>query len=274
MIARFEPLLSLEVWHEYHGGPCPEVGFLIPQPTAAVLRGAGLWAKPAAGQLRVAYHRDDGAGAPVRSAAGKRLRIGLAVRDPSFANVTAGFDPAAGALCYRNEAAAAALDAAPTRLDLRAADPELWREGAFAMVELAVAQSFYAAAPAFQIRFAARGEPLRYYVVARGFSSVDLDQLAVQDQTPGAAGGPDEVRFDRIAPAQLTADERARADTLAADGARVLLFRSAAPVARRARSPRQIQLTRGAEPVIERLPQPGKDRGTSDLIVHLSKTKS
>lgn len=272
MITRFKKLFSLEVWHEYQGGVCPDIGFLVPQRAAALLRGARMMARAADGALHVLYRTDE-AGAPVLSAAGKKVRIGLVVRDPCFANITEGFAPTSGALHYRNSAVATALDDPPGKIDLRDTDPELWREGAFGLVEIAIAPTFYASAPSYQIRFKAKGQPLRYYVVARGFSNGDLDQLAVQDQTSGAAGGPDEVRFDKVPPAQLTADEQSRTDALSTDGARVLLFRSAADVTRRARSAKQIQLMRSTEALIERLPQPGKDRGTSDLIVYLSKTK-
>jgi hypothetical protein len=50
-----------------------------------------------------------------------------------------------------------------------------------------------------------------------------------------------------------------------------LLFRSQAPVARRQRGRRKIQLNRNGEVLIEHLPQPGAERATADLIVHLSK---
>ena len=269
MTTRFKTLFSLEVRHDYHGGVCPDVGFLVPQAAAELLRGAGMLAKPFDGALRVLYLIDE-AGAPVFPAAGKQLRIGLVVRDPYFANITDGFDPSSGALRYQTRTAAAALDDPPAKVVLRDTDPELWQKGAFAVIEIDIDPAFYASPPAFRIRFRARVETLRYYVVARGFSNGDLDQLAVKELT-SSPGQPGELVFER--PQQPTADEKSRTDSLATDGAKVLLFRSVIAIARQERSAKQIQLMRSTEPVIERLPQPGKDRGTADLIVHLSKSK-
>lgn len=269
MITRFKTLYSLEVRHDYYGGACPDVGFVVPQDTAGLMRGAGMVAKGRDGAFHVLYRADEG-GAPVSPAGGKTVRIGLLVRDPYFANITEGFAPASGALHYRNKLAATALDDPPATVVLRDMDPELWRDGAFAVVEIKIAPAFYASAPSYQIHFKARVDTLRYYVVVKGFSNGDVDQLAVQEQTPGQPG---EVMFEKVPPAQLTPDEKSRADILTTDGAKVLLFKSATIVARRERSAKQIQLMRNTEPLIERLPYPGKDRGTSDLIVHVSKSK-
>jgi hypothetical protein len=269
MMTRFKTLFSLEVRHDYYGGVCPDIGFVVPQDTAELMRGAGMVARGRDGAFHVLYRADEG-GAPISPAGGKTVRIGLVVRDPRLANITQGFDPASGALHVRNQQVATALDEPPARVVLRDVNPELWREGAFGLVEIAIAPAFYASAPAYQIGLEARVEPLRYYVVVKGFSSGDLDQLAVQEQTPGQPG---EVKFEKVPPAQLSADEKSRTEILATDGAKVLLFKSTTAVARRERSGKQIQLMRNTEPLVERLPQPGRDRGTSDLIVHVSKSK-
>ena len=201
---RFKPLFLLEVWHEYYGGVCPDIDFTVPQNTAGILRGTGLLAKAVEGTLHVLY-RSDEAGPPPVSAAGKTVRIGLVVRDPCFANITEGFDPGAGALRYRNGAAPGALDP-PDRLALGPrVEPELWREGAFGVVEIAVDGAFYDAAPSFTVAFEARRETLRYYVVAKGFSNGDVDQLTVRDQGFGEPGRPEEVKFRKVLPAELTA---------------------------------------------------------------------
>jgi len=272
MMTRFKTLFSLEVRHDFHGGTCPDIGFVVPEAMTRLLRGAGMLAKGAEGAFHVLYRTDD-AGLPVLSAAGKTVRIGLVARDPYFANITEGFDPASGALHYRNQTAAAALDDPPAKVVLRELDPELWREGAFGVVEIGIDPAFYTAAPSYRIQFKARAETLRYYVVVRGYSNGDLDQLAVRDQTSGVSGQPDEVKFKKVPTPELTADEKSRTDILATEGAKVLLFKSMAAVARRKRSGKQIQLMRNTEPLVEWLPQPGKDRGTADLIVHLSKSK-
>jgi len=340
MMIRLKPLLSLEVWHDYYGGVCKDVGFVVPQDVARLMKGAGLLVKIIDGVLHVFYRADD-AGAPVVSSAGRTVRIGLLVRNPRFVNITEGFDPASGLLYYRNRVAAGTLDDAPARLalaghlfsrplahtarpvtvtfkdsagralhtetvtaqndrpavsfDLTGAtpgaftleeaypdgstrtshyvDPELLREGAFGVVEIDVDPAFYVNAPSFRVSFKARRETLRYYVVVKGFSNGDVDQLTVQDNGFGEAGRPDEVKFEKVLPEQLSADEKSQTELLGSDGAKVLLFKSVAAVARRERGAKRIQLMRNTEALIEHLPQPGKARGTSNLIIHLSKSK-
>jgi len=49
-------------------------------------------------------------------------------------------------------------------------DPELSRDSLFGIVEIAIAQAFYNAPPAFKISFEAREETLKYYVVASEFA--------------------------------------------------------------------------------------------------------
>jgi len=344
MTTRFKTLFSLEVRHGYYGGPCGDVGFVVPRDVVQLMKGAGLLTRVIDGALHVFYRADDagaGAGMP-RSLAGTTVRIGLAVQSPFFANITEGFDPSAGALHYRNSVAAGALDDRPARVSLggnsfswplaRTArpvtvslkdaagrplrtetvtagndrpvmsfdltgvppgaltleetyaagvtrtshylDPELSREGAFGLVEVAIDGAFYDNAPKFTVAFQARLETLRYYVVAKGFSSGDVDLLAVRDQGFGDQGRPDEVKFEKVLSEKLTEDERSRTELLAGDGARVILFRSLSAVARRHNGRKRIQLMRNSEALIEHLPQPGRDRGTSDLIVHLSKSKA
>lgn len=342
MITRFNKLFSLEVTHDYYGGACGDVGFVVPQDVAQLMRGAGLVAKTVNGALYV-FYQAAGAGAPARSVARKTVRVGLKIQSPAFANITEGFDPGLGALHYRNAAAVGVLDA-PTRVMLGGqslswtlarperpvtvtlkdpaghvvrtetvttgsdrpvvsfdltgivpgaltleeaypngvthgpvatyVDPELWREGVFGVVELAIAPAFYESAPSFTVAFQARLERLRYYVVAKGFSTQDVDQLAVKDEGFGEPGHIDEVKFEKVLTTQLSPDEKSRTELLGQDGGRVLLFRSLSAVTRQQSGRRRIQLMRNTEPLIENLPQPGRDRGTADLVVHLSKSKA
>ena len=268
MTTRFKTLFSLAVRHDYYGGACEDVGFVMPRDVAQLMRGVGLMARSIDGALHV-FHGGDGATA--RSAAGRTVRIGLRVQRPSFANITEGFEPGAGVLQYRNGAAADALDAPSRVTDV---DPERLREGVFGWVEIAIAPSFYDRAPRFTVSFQARLGTLRYYVVAKGFSSGDVDQLAVRDEGFGEPGHPDEVRFEKVLPEQLTADEKSTTELLGGEGARVLLFRSLSAVTRRQSGRKRIQLMRNSEPLIENLPQPGRNRGTADLVVLLSKSKT
>lgn len=271
MTTRLQRLFSLEVQHGYYGGACGDVDFVVPQDTAWLLSRARLLARPIEGALHVFHCAAAGAGAPARSAAGRTVRLGLRVHSPSFANITEGFEPGAGALYYRNGSAADALDA-PVRVE--PVEPELRRAGVFGMVDIAMTPSFYECAPRFTLAFQARLETLRYYVVAMGLSNGDVDQLAVKDEGFGEPGHPDEVKFEKVPPERLTADEKSRTELLGSGGARVLLFRSRSGVARQQSGRKRIQLMRSSEPLIENLPQPGSGRGTADLIVFLSKSKT
>jgi len=271
MMTRFKPLFSLGVRHDYYGGACPDIGFIVPERVTRILRGAGMLTKVVDGTLHAVFPAG-AAGDPARSISGKALRIGVVTRDPDFANITDGFAPSSGALHYRNRQLATVLDDPPTAIDLRAIEPALWRDSVFALVEIVVDPAWYREAPSFQIRCRTRTDIWRYYVIVKGFSSGEVDQLAVQEQSSGAPGS-DPATFEKVAPTQLTADEKSRADALASDGARVLVFRSAAGVPLRMTGTKQLQLVRNSEAVIERLPQPGKRHGTADLIVQVSKSK-
>lgn len=145
-------------------------------------------------------------------------------------------------------------------------DPELVQAGVLCLVELRLDGSFAVAPPSFEIAFAARSEILKYYLVAR---SEELGQLGVADAGFADDGRP-EVRFTRVSADGLTADDLPRA-LLERDGAGVVLFKSQAPVARRARGRRKIQVSRNGDVVIEHLPQPGAGKTDANLIVHVSK---
>jgi hypothetical protein len=338
LLTRFAPLLSLEVAHAWYRGPCADVGFLIPQDTARLLRGARLAGKLHAGALRV-FFRTDAAGTPLASAAGQRLRVGLVALSPALANVTDGFEPAAGLLRYRNATAPDALDAPeqiplagqpfthslsrsarPVTASLEDAagrtlaeqtvtresgrdsvcfelgalepgaftlaeaypdattrspcyvDPELARAGAFGVVEIEIDARFYASAVSLRAALAARSETLHYFVVARGYTPADVAQLRVQERS-SAPGQPAELEFERVPAEQLSAGQRATAALLGDEGAQVVLFRSRSSVARRESGTRPLQLLRNGDALIERLPLPGRERGTAELVVLLSKTK-
>lgn len=152
-------------------------------------------------------------------------------------------------------------------------DSHFVASGVFAIAEVLVDRSFYSGAPSFKIQLKSRTETVRYYVVVKGFPSGDLDLLSVLDKGYGDPDRPDEVKFERVLPAVLSTDEKARSDQLATDGAKVILFRSTSVVPRRAMGMKKIQLMRSTDALIEQLPQPGPLRESAELIVHLSKTK-
>jgi len=269
MTIQFKTLFSLTVTHAYYGGVCPDFGFVMPAETERLLRGARLLAKTRDGRLHVLYEAGEG-GAPIVPAAGRTLRIGLKLLNPLFPNFSApAINPAAAVAVYTNAVDALRLGAPQAVAAADLADPELVREGIFGLVEARIDAGFYAAPAVFEIAFAAREETLRYYLVVKRYSTADIDQLTVAD-TGFTDDGRDEVRFTKVPAAAFTPAEIAPA-LLGGGDATVLLFRSQAPVARRQRGRRKIQLRRNGEVLVEHLPQPGAERATSDLIVHLSK---
>jgi hypothetical protein len=267
MTTRFEKLLSLAVQHDYYASACDDVAFVIPESTARIMRGAGLVSKVLGGALSV-FFRADAEGAPARPLPRSPLRIGLAASSSFFANITEGFELAAGVLHYANRARGDALDP-PARVTL-VGDADLSRQSVFGIVEIRVDDSFHRSAPEFNVALRARRETLRYYVVARGFSNGDIGQLTVSDRAPAGSA----VAFAPVEAADLSAEEKRQLDLLAADGSPALLFRSASAVARHQMGRKRIQLLRNDEALIENLPQPGRERATADVIVHLSKSKA
>jgi len=274
MTIEFLPLLTLEATHEYYGGRCPDVAFWIPSGTRRLLAGAHALAKPREDRLNVLFERKDGGGAfePRLTLAGATLQIGLKLLNPEFANFTVlPLAPGGGLPLYRSGASPGALQA-PVALLLDPAHPEdaeLLRAGLLCLVEITVGAGFYAAPPAFVVPFAARAETLKYYVVARNYTAGEFAQLDVSDAGFGADARP-QIHFDRVAPSAFTAAE-IPATQLGAPDARVALFRSQQPVARRGKARTRIQLARNNDVIVSQLPQPGAAAATADLVVHLSK---
>lgn len=142
-------------------------------------------------------------------------------------------------------------------------DPEAMVEGLFGVVEIELANSFYANPPAFNVHFDVKDETLRYFVVASNYTDADLAQLSIQD----SAGG---LGFTKVVSPSLPADQPPPA-ARTVPGAGVVLFRSNAPVHRSATGGLKLQLLRNGEPID--LPLPGAASPTADLVVHLSKSK-
>lgn len=147
--------------------------------------------------------------------------------------------------------------------------PELAAEAIWGALEITLDPAFVAAPPTFAISLAARQEVLRYYVVARNYGAAEFGQLNVTD-----AGATDDVRplvpFERIAAADFAATDLPP-EILGDASARIALFQSTAPVPRRDRGYRKLQLRRNAEVLVKHLPQAGPDRPQAQFIVHLSK---
>ncbi|HVY04715.1 MAG TPA: hypothetical protein VHB46_01940 [Burkholderiales bacterium] len=268
----FEPLLTLRASHAYYGGPCRDFSFFIPSATGRRLAGAHCLAKNRDGILTVLYERKEGGDALV-SMSGGVIQVGLRLDNAHFTNFTE-LPPvfAEGLALYRNAGANPAALQAPVALLLNQAnadDAELMREGLFCLVEIAIDAAFYASAPDFVVDFQAREETLKYYVVARNYTSAEFNQLAVTDEGFAADARP-QVDFTRLAPAQFDEDDPT-AQMLGAADARVAMFRSDQKVARRELARKRIQLARNNDPIISQLPQPGPADVSASLVIHLSK---
>jgi hypothetical protein len=266
-VIEFAPLFTLEVTHEYYGGRSPDFEFTTPSGTERLLAGGHLLAKTRESRLNVLYEKN------TIQIEGKTLQFGLRLVNPSFSNFSVlPFLPGEGLALYRNAGADPTVLDAPVALLLNAADPqdaELLAAGLFGVVEIEVGAGFYAAAPEFGIAFEARAETLKYYVVARNYPSAEFDGLGVSDAGFTTDARP-QIKFDRVAASAFGADDLP-ATLLGGADARVALFRSQAPVARRAKARRRIQLARDTEVIVSQLPQPGTAAPTADLVIHLSK---
>jgi hypothetical protein len=148
-------------------------------------------------------------------------------------------------------------------------DGELAGQPAWAVVEITIATGFYTTPPSFTVSLTARTETLRYYVVAREHTLAEFAQLQVSDEGAADDGRPP-VLFERLESSAFTPSEISPA-LLGNGDVRIALFRSTAAVARLARGRQRIQLSRNGEVLIPHLPQPGAERATADLIVHVSR---
>jgi len=155
-------------------------------------------------------------------------------------------------------------------------DLELLRQGIFGLIELAIAESFYTTPlntppPEFVIKFAAKQETLKYYVVAKNYSETDLNQLNISDA--GEEGRSQIISFTKVLPAAFSSKDIP--PTLLGNGeAQIVLFKSPEKaVARQEKARQKIQLKKNGDVLIPHLPQPSASKGNADLIVQLSKPK-
>lgn len=147
--------------------------------------------------------------------------------------------------------------------------PELRHAGVWGILAVHVPASFAEAPAGFSLKFAARTEPLKYFVVARNFTQAEFDQLEVTDAGFGEAGRTS-VMFQKVPPASFSESDLSPS-LLGDDASRIVMFQSQAPVARRERGLRKIQLRRQGDVLVEHLPQPGADRSQAQFIIHVSK---
>lgn len=147
--------------------------------------------------------------------------------------------------------------------------PALASEQLWGVLALTVDRNFYPNSPTFRVQLQARSEQLKYYVVAQNFGATEFGQLQLADAGAGEQGRA-VLNFDRVLPAAFTADDLPPSVLGDAD-ARIVLFQSSLPVARRAGGYRKLQLRRNAEVLVQHLPQAGSDRAQARFIVHLAK---
>jgi len=82
----FRTLLKIEIVHDYYGGLCRDLDFIVP-PGEPALAAGRLHVRMRDGRLLVLYEAND-TGAPLRSIAGAILFVGLRVNNPAFGNFT------------------------------------------------------------------------------------------------------------------------------------------------------------------------------------------
>jgi hypothetical protein len=170
-----------------------------------------------------------------------------------------------------------ALPHGPWQIEETAAGPpSTWRlrvepglAGCWGLLQIRVDAAHLAAAPTFTLDFAARGDTLRYYVVASRFSDAEFDQLQVLDNGFTAEGRP-QIEFDRLLPAAFGPSHLSPALLDPSGAARIALFQARAAVTRRARGPAGVELHRNGDVLIGHLPQPGADRRDAQFVVHLN----
>lgn len=147
--------------------------------------------------------------------------------------------------------------------------PELTAAGAFGVAELVIDAGFYDAPAELTVAFAAREDSLKYYVVGTKYTDADVNALSVKDAGFTEEQRP-EVKFTKVPPSAFSAADLPPG-LLAGGAAKLALFRSEDPVPRRDGGRRKIQLLKNSDLLIANLPQPGDDRASADLIIHLAK---
>jgi hypothetical protein len=273
----FRPLATLQTAHAAHaGGAVPGARWIVPSATARLLGGARTLVRPRDGRLALLFEAGD-ADAPVVRLDGRTLYLGLALDDAAVWNVTPappGFP--AVPLAWSNAAAPGALapDAALVAPDAPTGARQAMREvraaGGVGLVAVTVAEDQHLAPPTLTVAFAARSEPLRYYVVARRLPDAEFAQLAVQD-----AGFAQDARapiaFERLAADAFGPGELAPALLAGGGDERVTCFRSTVALPRQARARRRLQLVRNGDVLVADLPHAGPERPDAGLVVHLAR---
>ena len=112
MISAYRTLWTVAVRHDFRGGACDDLAFVVPAATRDALAGMRALVREQAGVLHVLIGVDSD-GEPLGECAGRRLVFGLAPRDACFTQYTAPFTLGPGETpLFANAASPDALDAA------------------------------------------------------------------------------------------------------------------------------------------------------------------
>jgi len=268
MNTQFQTLFSVNIAHGYYSNACQDFGFVVPEETAQLLKNRKLLARTREGVFYLLYESDE-TETPLISAEGVTLRFGLLLLNPFFSNITQGtFDPLSSVLFYRNLTDVNALNPAEDMAidDLSA---PLQKEGLWGVIDVTVDSSFYTAAPDFEIAFDAKGEILKYYIVATNYTETEFNQLSVADAGFTEDARP-EVTFTKVSAGGFLSDDISP-ELLGDSTAQIVLFKSQTAIARQEKARKKIQLSKNGSVLMTHLPQPGTDRPHSDLIIQVSK---
>jgi len=276
---RFRAVWTVQVQHGFrlNAQASDEFEFLVPPATQRKLHGMRAMARERDGRLHVLIELDDTL-QPVAGpgVVGQTLLFGLLPRHAGFGLYTQLPAVAPGELpLWANDADPHAL-AAPRGVRLADVPEALpWLQASQrppGLLQLHLHVDHLVATRAFTLPLAARQDLLRYYVVGRPFPAAEFDALQVVDEGAAADGRP-AIAFNRVAPAAFTPDHLQPALLDASGSARITLFESLAPTARRERGPTRLRLRVGdnGDTLTAQLPTPGGERADGQFIVHLNK---
>lgn len=121
----YRSLFTVGVEHEFRGGACDDLVFVVPTATRAVLDTMRALVRERAGVLHLLI-AVDGVGGPLGECSGQRLIFGLAPRSPHFTQYTEPFALAPWQMpLFANETRLDRLDAVPRGVELFAPAPQI-----------------------------------------------------------------------------------------------------------------------------------------------------
>ncbi len=125
MISAYRTLWTVAVRHDFRGGACDDLAFIVPAATRDALAGMRALVREQDGVLHVLIGVDSD-GEPLGECAGRRLLFGLAPRDACFTQYTAPFALAPGETpLFANATSPDALDPAPRGVELCGPQPQI-----------------------------------------------------------------------------------------------------------------------------------------------------